>query len=460
MTDSTLLLLDGHSLAFRAFYALNAENFRTSSGIYTNAVYGFGSTLHKLVTDCSPTHVAVAFDLPGGTFRTRRYAEYKGGRKETPEEFKGQVALIQNMLDALGVKWLTKEDYEADDIVASLSRAGEDAGMRVYVASGDKDSFQLVTERCTVLYPMPRSKMAVLDPVGVEKKTGVRPERYRDMAALVGEKADNLPGVKGVGPKTTVKWLESYGSLEGILEHAEEIKGKVGESLRGSIGQVRLNYELNELVRDLELVEELDELRPSGSSSAQLEELFGKLEIGGLRTRLLEAFPPTAGDAGGVPERSEFTLEGLEIEAGSFAAWLAGHPADLYGVAVDGQRSPGRGSIETIAVATGAGAAASLARAELSAEEERAVFSWLADPCVAKVCHDEKGIGHALDGEGGPAIGGVVHDTMLEAYLLHPEQRGYELPDLCRRYLGFDLDEVAPRDTLPGLGGTVDSTAA
>ena len=463
MSEKTLLLLDGHSLAFRAFYALRAENFRTASGIYTNAVYGFGSTLHKLMTDYSPSHLAVAFDLPGGTFRTRRYPEYKGGRKATPEEFKGQVELIQEMLTALGVPWFTKEDYEADDIVASLARLGQESGMHVYVASGDKDSFQLVTDTCTVLYPMPRSQMAVLDPEGVVAKTGVAPCIYRDMAALVGEKADNLPGVRGVGPKTTVKWLDKFGSLDGILEHREEIGGKVGQALRESVEQVLLNYELNELLTSLELVDSLEELRPAGASGQGLGELFDKLEIGNLRSRLLEVFP--AADAGAV-SAVEFSLDGLQIETTSsiagtgLAGWLKAHSAELYGLAFDGTGTPGRASIDTLAIADGAGGAVSLTRAELTAADEKTLASWLADAEVHKACHDVKALGHALRAEGGFELAGAVHDTMLQAYLLRPEQRGYALADLCARHLGFDLDAAAPQDTLPGLGGALDAAAA
>lgn len=258
MNQDTLLLLDGHSLAFRSFFALPADSFVTAQGQYTNAVHGFLSTLLKLVGDYQPTHVAVAFDLPGGTFRTREYAQYKGGRAATPEEFKGQISVIQKVLDVIGVKWLTYEDYEADDIVATLARRGESEGMRVYVSSGDKDTYQLVDESITLVYPMPRSQMAVLNPAGIEAKAGVKPALYSDLAALVGEGADNIPGVPLWGPKTAAKWLNHYGSLENLLDNAHEIGGKAGVNLRDNIDMVRRNRKLNTLVTDLPIVEDFD----------------------------------------------------------------------------------------------------------------------------------------------------------------------------------------------------------
>ncbi|MGO1594344.1 MAG: 5'-3' exonuclease, partial [Ancrocorticia sp.] len=197
MNDERILLVDGNSMAFRAFYALRADSFLTSRGQYTNAVYGFINTLLKMMGDYHPTHVAVAFDLPGGTFRTRRFPDYKGGRAKTPEEFKGQIGVIQETLDVLGIAWLTMEDYEADDIVATLSSLASEQGMHSYIASGDKDAYQLVSDSCTLLYPMPRSQMQVLDPAGVEEKTTVTPHQYPDLAALVGEGAAIRPGGPG-----------------------------------------------------------------------------------------------------------------------------------------------------------------------------------------------------------------------------------------------------------------------
>lgn len=460
--DKKLLLIDGHSIAFRSFYALRAENFRTAGGIYTNAVYGFSSTLLKLVTEHHPTHIAVAFDLPGGTFRTREYSEYKAGRAATPEEFKGQIELIQSMLDALGITWLTKDDFEADDIVASLATQALAESVPVLIASGDKDSFQLVSDNCTVLYPMPRSEMLTLDREGVQKKTGVFPERYSDLAALVGEKADNLPGVPGVGPKTAVKWLEKYGDLESVLAHADDITGKVGEALRENIDSVKRNRELNQLVCDLKLVNSLDDVQLAGVDPRELHELCDRLEIGALRSRLLEALPTREGSAQASPSREALSLDNLDVTNEGLASWLDTHPAETYGLAITGATSPTGAYIDSFAIATGAEAAFSVAHCELSPEDDTALRNWLANSTVTKVCHGFKGICHAFDATGEYAIAGGIKDTLLAAYLLHPDQRNYDIEGLCLRYIDYDLAALTPQGMIPGLEeeGEVPAVAA
>lgn len=451
--DKKLLLIDGHSMAFRSFYALRAENFRTAGGEYTNAVYGFTSTLLKLVTDNHPTHIAVAFDLPGGTFRTRQYSEYKAGRAATPEEFKGQVERIQEMLDALGIVWLTKDDYEADDIVASLATQAQAHNMSVLVASGDKDSFQLVNDNCTVLYPMPRSEMLTLDRAGVEKKTGVSPERYPDLAALVGEKADNLPGVPGVGPKTAIKWLAEYGDLEGILAHAGDISGKVGDALRDSIDSVKRNRELNQLVCDLDLVNSLDDLLIEGVNPSELHKLCDTLEIRALRTKLLGAFPAREGASAPDLSVEDFSLDELEITESGLSTWLKAHPADVYGFACTGSGEPKRGYVDYFAIADGAHSAFAALHSELSPQDEEALRAWLADTDNAKVCHGSKSLRHSFIGSGDYDIKGIIKDTLLSAYLLRPDQRGYDVEDLARSYLGCDISSEESQGMLPGLGG-------
>ena len=217
-------------MAFRAFYALPVDNFTTSTGQSTNAVHGFVSMFLSLLDNEQPTHVAVAFDLPGGTFRTEEYAEYKGTRDETPQPFLGQVELIQEVLEAMGVKALTAPGYEADDILATLATSAQAEGMEVLICSGDRDSFQMVTEQCTVLYPVKGvSTLRRMTPHEVEERYGVTPDRYPHLAALVGETSDNLPGVPGVGPKTAAKWLNLYDGLDGVIAHADQIKGKAGQ---------------------------------------------------------------------------------------------------------------------------------------------------------------------------------------------------------------------------------------
>lgn len=427
MKDSTLLLIDGHSLAFRAFYALRAENFVTDGGQHTNAVSGFLTTLLKLIADYEPTHIAVAFDLPGGTFRTRIYEEYKGGRAQTPEEFKGQIELIQQSLNAMGISWLTVEDYEADDIVATLSRRGADGGMRVYISSGDKDSFQLVDEQCTVLYPMPRSETQVLDVDGVLAKTGVLPSRYRDLAALVGENADNLPGVPGVGPKTAAKWIAAYGGVEQILAESAGIKGKAGESLRAHADQVLLNMKLNELVRDLPIVEDLEDLRPIGVDREALHRLFDTLNFRNLRSRVLAELPSRDGTNGNGPEASSQIVVSRE----PFTDWVS-QTHGPYGVfLVDPEALPGGGAVAV-------GAPGGKAWIRQWKDDAAALGAFLADSDRPKVFHGAKAAAHLLR-KADVELEGVSRDTLLQAYLLHPDQRVYDLDDLAVRYLGRQL---------------------
>ena len=230
----TLLVIDGHSLAFRAFYALPVDSFSTRDGQHTNAIHGFLSMLLLLLQNEKPTHLAVAFDISRQSFRTREYAEYKGNRGETPPEFRGQVPLLQDALKAMGIRTIEKEDFEADDILATLATQASADGYRVLLVSGDRDTIQLVDDDVTLLYPNTQgvSQLKRYDTAAVIERYGIRPEQYPDVAALVGETSDNLPGISKVGEKTAVKWLGLYGDLEGILAHADEIKGVVGQNLR------------------------------------------------------------------------------------------------------------------------------------------------------------------------------------------------------------------------------------
>ncbi|MFY9263010.1 MAG: DNA polymerase I [Actinomycetaceae bacterium] len=447
MTETTLLLIDGHSMAFRSFFALPAQSFVTAQGQYTNAVHGFINTLLRLVADHQPTHIAVAFDLPGGTFRTREYPEYKGGRDKTPEEFKGQVSVIQEVLDVLGVAWLTVEDMEADDIVATLARRGEEEGMKVFVTSGDKDSYQLVTDKTSVIYPMPRSTMQVLDPQGVREKTGVLPERYSDLAALVGEAADNLPGVPGVGPKTAAKWLDTYGSLETLLERAGELKTKAGQSLRDNADQVRLNRKLNQLLTDLPIGQDMEVYRPLGVDREKMHELFDTLDFTSLRARVLRELPMREGSP--VIDDEEATLrEVVEYHGGtlSLTQFLADHGGP-YAIAIDGFGKPTGGSIDRFALAANDGAVYIATLSTLSLADDNTLTAFLADSKYPKIGHGTKALTHAWAQEG-RELAGVVADTEISAYLLKPDQRQYDLDDLFQRYIGLDLTFLAGDGTL------------
>jgi DNA polymerase I len=295
----TLLVVDGHSLAFRAFFALPVENFSTSTGQATNAVWGFASMLSQVIDAEHPDHLAVAFDVKGGTFRSQMLPQYKGTRDAAPEELLTQLPLIQQMLSALGVTFIEKPGYEGDDVIGTLATMGDQAGYRTLVLSGDRDAFQLINDNITVLYPGHHFKdLKHMTAQAVEEKYHVTPEQYPDLAALRGETADNIPGVPGVGDGFAAKWINLYGGLDQIIEHADEIGGKKGEALRENIEQVKLNRSVNALVRDLDLDVRLDDLTFGQVNTNQLDELFSKLEFG-VRTknRVLKTF--NAGKTGG-----------------------------------------------------------------------------------------------------------------------------------------------------------------
>jgi len=275
------MVIDGHSLAFRAFYALPLENFRTPEGQYTNAIHGFISMFLGLLKKENPTHVAVAFDLSRFSFRTRIYPEYKGTRGETPPEFIGQVPLLQEALHAMGVITLTKEDYEADDILATLAHRGATEGFNVLVVSGDRDTFQLVNDNVTVLYPSARgvSELKRYTPEAVVERYGVRPEQYPDIAALVGETSDNLIGIDKVGEKTAVKWITQFGSLDAVLAAAEDIPGVVGNNLREQKDRAILNRQLNHLLTDVELDVTLARLTRGAIDADAVKTVLGNLRF-------------------------------------------------------------------------------------------------------------------------------------------------------------------------------------
>ncbi|MGN9804079.1 DNA polymerase I [Micromonospora sp. L32] len=455
-TTPRLLLVDGHSMAYRAFHALPVENFSTTTGQPTNAVYGFTSMLINVLRDEQPTHIVVAFDVSRRSFRTEKYAEYKAGRKETPTDFKGQVSLIKEVLDALRVPVVEKEGFEADDVIATLACQARDQGMEVLISSGDRDALQLVGERVTLLYPRKGvSDLARMDPAAVEAKYGVGPERYRDLAALVGEDSDNLSGVDGVGPKTAAKWINLYGGVDGVVASADAIKGKAGDNLRAQLSRVIRNYEINCLVSDLDLPLRPEDARWTGWDREAVHQVFDTLQFRILRDRLyqyLEAVEPEA-EAG-------FDLAGAVLtEPGALAGWLATHaPAGTpVGLAVKLDTGPNRrhtASVTGMALATAGGAAAWFDPAGLEPGDESALAGWLADPQRPKVLHDSKPAVLALAAHGW-SLEGIARDTQIAAYLARPDQRSYDLTDLALRYLHRELRVDAPETgqlTLDGLG--------
>jgi DNA polymerase I len=446
-----LLLLDGHSLAYRAYFALPVENFSTQTGQATNAVFGFTSMLINMLRDEKPTHIVVAFDVSRVSFRTEIYSEYKAGRSETPKPFLGQVSLIKEVLEALRIPVVEKPGYEADDVIATLSTQARAEGMEVIISTGDRDAFQLAGEHTTILYPVRGvSEVWRMTPDAIEAKYFVPPSRYRDKAALVGETSDNLSGVPGVGDKTAAKWINEFGGLDGIVANADKIKGKAGESLRAHLADVLRNYQMNALVTDLELPLGPADVRWHGWDREAVHQVFDALEFRVLRERLysyLDAVEPEA-EAG-------FDLSGTVLTSG-VGAWLDRHATEApVGVAVTGQFGRGTGHLTGVAIATGDGPAAWFDPSALDQTDEMAVAAWLADPDRPKVVHDAKPASLAMRAHGW-RLEGVRVDTALAAYLAKPDQRAYDLTDLALRYLKRELRVEEPENaqlTLDGLGG-------
>ncbi len=457
-----LLLLDGHSLAYRAFYALPVDNFSTSTGQHTNAVYGFTSMLINLLRDEHPTHVAAAFDVSRKTFRSAKFPEYKAQREKSPDEFSGQVPLAKDVLAALDIRTLELDGYEADDIIATLATQAQQMGYKVLVCTGDRDALQLVTDDVTVLYPRKGvSDLVRFTPEEVEAKYGLTPRQYPDFAALRGDKSDNLPGIPRVGEKTAAKWIREYGSLDGLVDHADEVRGKVGESLREHLPQVLTNRELTEMVRDLTLQYSPDQLELGGWDREKIHTLFDQLEFAVLRDRLFATLSSAE------PEADEgFDVQGEVLAPGALGAWLAAHagPGARHGLTVVAPQRVYGTDAEALAFAAADGTGAYVRTTELTPEDEAALGRWLADASVDKALHDGKWAIHALRGRGW-TLGGVTSDTVLAAYLLRPGQRRFDLEDLSLRYLHRELradDAAAGADaqmTLLDAGGGADPAA-
>lgn len=441
-------------MAYRAFFGLPADKFQTSTGQHTNAVHGFVSMLIGLLTTEQPTHLAVAFDIGRESFRNQSYPEYKATRDSSPVEFRGQVELIKEVLDGLNIVHIAKPDFEADDIIATLSTEAEAKGFEVLISSGDRDTLQLVTDKVTVLYPRKGvSDLVRMTPAVVAEKYGVPPERYPELAALVGETSDNLPGVPGVGPKTAAKWLASFDGLENILARAEQVPGKAGESLRAHLDDVRRNRRLNRLLRDVDLPVAVEETGRRDWNRDAITQLFATLEFRTLRDRLTELY---RGEVA-TPAKESFAIDGVHLRVGEVAVWLAEHTEPIA-VAFTGFWGAGTGDLRVVAFAADDGSGAWLDVAELTPEDERVFASWLADPGRHKLVHDGKGPRLAAWARGWD-LAGVTLDTALAAYLLSPDVRGQELEDLVRRYLGRELaaEETGDQDSLFAEDGGADA---
>ena len=431
-----LLLLDGHSLAYRAFYALPPENFSTTTGQTTNAVFGFTSMLINALRDESPTHVAVAFDLSRSTFRSAEFPEYKAGRSKTPDEFGAQLPLINQVLGALHIPTIVKDQYEADDIIATIASSAERAGFDVLVVSGDRDTFQLISERVT--------EISRMTPEAVMERYGLSPAQYPDYAALRGDPSDNLPNIPGVGEKTAAKWVREFGSLAALVDRVDEVKGKAGDALRAALGSVLRNRRLTELVRDVELEVGLEDMRRHAWDRDAVAEVFDALEFRVLRERLyatVESAEPEADEG--------FELDTVRLATGQLAAWLEEHApvGSRLGMQLTGTWGRGTGRISGVALATPDGAAAWFDPELMDQDDDVAFAAWLADPGRPKAMHDAKGPLLAIAAHGW-TMAGLASDTALAAYLLAPDQRSFELVDLTVRHLQRDLrvDDVTGAD--------------
>ncbi|MFE2458949.1 DNA polymerase I [Streptomyces sp. NPDC059402] len=453
-TDSTsgdrprLMLMDGHSLAYRAFFALPAENFTTATGQPTNAIYGFASMLANTLRDEAPTHFAVAFDVSRKTWRSEEFTEYKANRSKTPDEFKGQVELIGELLDSMHVPRFAVEGFEADDVIATLATQAEAEGFDVLIVTGDRDSFQLVSEHTTVLYPTKGvSELTRFTPEKVFEKYGLTPAQYPDFAALRGDPSDNLPGIPGVGEKTAAKWINQFGSFAELVERVDEVKGKAGQNLRDHLESVKLNRRLTELERRVELPKTVTDLERTAYDRKGVAMILDTLEIRNpsLRERLY-AVDPGAEEAEAAPVVADgVELDGTVLGTGELAGWLAEHGNQPLGVATVDTWALGTGSVTEVALAAADGKAAWFDPTETDEADETAFRTWLADPDRPKVLHNAKGAMRVF-AEHGWSVAGVGMDTALAAYLVKPGRRSFDLDALSLEYLHRELAPAAAAD--------------
>ena len=439
----TLLLIDGHSLAFRAFYALNPDNFKNQQGQHTNAVHGFISMLLNILEGEKPTHLCVAFDVSRESFRTEELPEYKGTRGETPEEFIGQTELLVEALTAMRITSVSRERFEADDLIASLAHLGEKAGMRVLVVSGDRDTFQLITEQTTILYPVKGvMNLARMDDAAVLEKYGVHAKQYPELAALVGETSDNLKGIPGVGPKTAAKWIQQFGSLGAILESAEEIPGKVGESLRENKELAVRNRRLNELIRSLEFDFGMQDLALGSVDEDQVKEVFAKLSFRTLLTRVLklrgvngtqhpvrsarvEDDSPEHEPMREAPRGPDLPTEPPKLEISSIS--------DIEKLAAEGaflKLELAEGSL------VGLGAATTTKRIDWNGKDVEGALKLVATGGFGS--WDAKN-SYRRFAEAGIVLGELNNDALLAAYLIDPSSKDLDPDALVRRYAGVDV---------------------
>lgn len=474
-TRGTLLVVDGHSLAFRAFFALPVDNFSTSDGRATNAVWGFATMLAQVVDAEQPDHLAVAFDVKGGTFRNTMLPQYKGTRDAAPEDLLAQLPLIQRMLTALGITYIEKPGYEGDDVIGTLATMGSDAGYRTLVLSGDRDAFQLISDRVTVLYPGQHFKdLKHMTPEAVEERYHVRPDQYPDLAALRGETADNIPGVPGVGDGYAAKWIGQYGSLDGIIAHADEIKGKKGEALRENIEQVQLNRKVNALVRNLDLGVSVSDLTFGVVDVKATEDLCKELEFGArTRTKMVKSFargeqPLTRHDTHDAHESAQ-TDNALHLpqpvlihDAAALEQWVAHHADTFVGAGTlandctqkGPQKSTQEASARWVLLAQGNAkpGASALHRVIIMAGDQAAVIAMPFESALTEalqhvvtqyhtsmIVHGYKEHLHML-AAGDITLPTPAFDTKLAGYLVHPDFHADTLEQAAEHFLDLVIE--------------------
>ena len=412
-----LLLIDGHSMAYRAFFALPAENFTTASGQHTNAIYGFATMLLSLLSSEKPTHVAVAFDVSRKTFRSEIFPEYKANRAKTPDEFRSQMSYLHELVSAFGITQFEVEGYEADDVIATITKRAEKEGAEVFICTGDRDSFQLVNDKTTVLYPKRGvSDLARMTPDAVQEKYGMSPAQYPDFAALRGDPSDNLPSIPGVGEKTAAKWVVEYGSLQELLSNVDKVGGKVGQSLRDSIDNVIRNRELTQLVAEVPLDLSIDALAWSGVDENLTNPLFDRLEFKTLKDRMKPILFKGAGRSA-EPEFALFAEELSEgvLTPGELDAKIAKHKGEIaITFSLDDEK------LHRYAVA--------FSKEDIFLVHSSTMGDWATDASIPKIAHDAKSLARSN------GLAGVAFDTSLAAYLVNPGVRAQEFKDLQERW--------------------------
>ena len=443
-----LLLVDGHSLAYRAFYALPLDNFSTSSGQPTNAVFGFTSMLINAIKDEKPTHLAIAFDVSRETFRREMFAEYKANRAKSPDEFRSQLPLITEVIEAMQIPGIQAKGYEADDIIATLAKQGEKKGMRVSILTGDRDSYQLVNDSITVLYARKGvSDISRMTPAAVLEKYELTPEQYPDFAALRGDPSDNLPSVPSVGEKTAVKWIKEYGNLDELIKHANEISGKVGESLRANIEQVKLNRKMTELVKDVSLVIGVEQLAVKELDIDLVNKVFTALEFKSLRERLIGNASESK-DSSKKPKQSSFKVQ--KYNSGGLGKWLEEDKNEL--IALDVQFESYAAEFKEVAwgIARSSDGIA-FSQEELSQDDLTQLKKFLSNKETKKVVHGAKDF-YKICSHLNIEFQGLISDTEISSYLVNPGLRSYELEDVAMRVLGFAPDLANENDGQLALG--------